>query len=631
MGELSKSSKKDTFSTFSDRIKLFKNIMKYKEFHIVNFRGIADQKINLSDSSKSNIFTLVGLNESGKTTVLEAINFFAKDQPKDQEYTVIPRRELSGFTGEVYVEALISLDQEDTEEMVAVSKANGFILDEKIPMGEVRMRKTYKFTNSQFVPSASNRVIYPANITAKGTLKGKKKITSLTANPVPWQAVINHLFASLPQIIHYPNFLSRFPKRIYLEAKSGELSDQAFYRNVIQDILDSMDKGFTLADHIVARVKSTEKQQKASLDQILSNLSAQMTKSVFSQWNELFSSKGKSIVLNVDLDEEGVPYLEIKLKQEADIFDITERSLGFTWFFSFLLFIEFRKYRTKDKGETLFLLDEPASNLHSTAQNNLLKTFEKITDRSKLIYTTHSHHLINSEWLEGAFIVKNNAVDYDQESLDFDASKTDVEIIEYKTFASNHPDQSSYFQPILDTLEYKPSNLEMVDSLVIVEGKNDYYTFSYILKYIFNEKEREKLTFSLYPGNGAGCNDKVMRLYTAWSKEFLVLTDADLAGVNAKKKYESEIGISVKNKVFNLQDVDPTFKGFSTEDLFDEIDKMSIIQKVFPGKKYSKANFNESVQFLVATKDLVTLSEKTLDNFRKVNTFLEQKFTENKK
>jgi ABC-type dipeptide/oligopeptide/nickel transport system ATPase subunit len=59
----------------------------------------------------------------------------------------------------------------------------------------------------------------------------------------------------------------------------------------------------------------------------------------------------------------------------------------------------------------LFLLDEPASNLHSSAQAELLESFEKPLDRCSLIYTTHSHHLINVRWLDTAYVGKNAAVD----------------------------------------------------------------------------------------------------------------------------------------------------------------------------------------------------------------------------
>ncbi len=50
--------------------------MKFSKFEIINFKGIEHVIIDLEKSPDANIFTLVGLNESGKTTILEALNFF---------------------------------------------------------------------------------------------------------------------------------------------------------------------------------------------------------------------------------------------------------------------------------------------------------------------------------------------------------------------------------------------------------------------------------------------------------------------------------------------------------------------------------------------------------------------------
>ena len=45
--------------------------MEYLSFRIENFKGISDQEIRLDKSPSGRTFALVGLNESGKTTVLE--------------------------------------------------------------------------------------------------------------------------------------------------------------------------------------------------------------------------------------------------------------------------------------------------------------------------------------------------------------------------------------------------------------------------------------------------------------------------------------------------------------------------------------------------------------------------------
>ncbi len=50
--------------------------MKYIKFTIKNFKGIPNLTLNLDKKPDSNITMLVGLNESGKTSILEAIHLF---------------------------------------------------------------------------------------------------------------------------------------------------------------------------------------------------------------------------------------------------------------------------------------------------------------------------------------------------------------------------------------------------------------------------------------------------------------------------------------------------------------------------------------------------------------------------
>lgn len=325
--------------------------------------------------------------------------------------------------------------------------------------------------------------------------------------------------------------------------------------------------------------------------------------------------------------------LEIKLKDGAEQYSINELSLGFKWFFSFLLFTEFRKNRAEDSGEVLFLLDEPASNLHSTAQTKLLETFQELIKGSKLIYTTHSHHLINPNWLEGTFIVKNNALDYEgDDSLDYDVSKTDVALVPYRRFVESYPGQKSYFKPILDSLDYQPSKLELVSAIVIVEGKNDFYTLKYMRDVIF-AKNTKWASLNFYPGNGAGKNDQVIRLYAAWGKEFLVLGDDDTAGRSANVKYQSEVGTVTDGKLFTLKDIDATWDGFCMESMFEESDKTAILQKFSPhDPKYGKEKFNGAVNYFLTTLESVEISDQTKLRFEKLMDFLLEKMqTKSKK
>lgn len=577
-------------------------------------------EINLASDPKFKIFTLVGLNESGKTTILEAIDFFQKDVPTGQEHTIIPKSKKGNFNDSVSVEAIIEVDAEDEKLIREAAKKASFKVKEGVFPSIIKIEKRYTFTRSSFDATQSDKYW---TLEIIGVDKGKKKEKKIDDSSA-FTTIVEFIEKDLlPPIIYYPNFLTKFPQRIYLEPRPNEDDEQGFYREVLQDTLDSLGQALTIDQHLIARIRSIEAQDKESLDVVLNKVAAKITTTVLTKWEELFASRGKKIVFEKGLEtviDKTYCYLDIKLEQGSDVYFIAEQSLGFTWFFSFLLFTEFRSNRVKERGEILFLIDEPASNLHSMAQSKLLGTFEQIVTKSKLIYTTHSNHLINPTWLEGAYIVKNEAVDYKGDSLDFDAQKTDITATLYKQFAAEHPDQSTYFQPILDTLEYQPSNLEMVPEIIVVEGKNDFYTLRYVYDYLLTKEEKADIKLHFYPGNGAGKNSMVIRLYIAWGRKFAVLMDGDEAGRLAKEKYIEEIGDLMQERTFTLDEFNTKWKDFSTENLFSDKDQMRIINAVFPEiRKYTKNYFNQSIQNLLASKTKVEgITQVSTNRFKKI-------------
>src|SRR4051812_21711522 len=98
--------------------------MKHTFFEIRNFKGIEYLRLDLNTKPQNNVFTLVGLNESGKTTILEALNFFSyKTETLDSlnlpGYTVedvhdlIPIGKRSNFNGTISIKFGYELDDND--------------------------------------------------------------------------------------------------------------------------------------------------------------------------------------------------------------------------------------------------------------------------------------------------------------------------------------------------------------------------------------------------------------------------------------------------------------------------------------------------------------------------------------
>jgi energy-coupling factor transporter ATP-binding protein EcfA2 len=284
------------------------------------------------------------------------------------------------------------------------------------------------------------------------------------------------------------------------------------------------------------------------------------------------------------------------------------------------LFPEFRKKRSNN---ILFLLDEPASNLHSSAQLKILDAIKELSNGSIVIYSTHSHHLINPEWLSGAYVIINdlitdkrllgNAMNID------DGAKITAQ--KYFTYVGKGKGstKTSYFQPILDRLDYLPSYVEPIPNIVITEGKNDWYTFKYFSEIVISSK----YNLNFYPGAGRNQLWDIIRLYLSWGKKFLVILDGDEPGIKAKNEYIKEFDEFIKTKILTLQDI--FHQKYMTEDLIDSVDQKQICNKIFGNRKYEsvktdkdklKSILNYAIMQLLINKEKIAFSNKTVNNFK---------------
>ena len=113
-----------------------------------------------------------------------------------------------------------------------------------------------------------------------------------------------------------------------------------------------------------------------ALESSLNLMEDKLNDEILRRWNKIFNTtrmKEIEIQHKYEDDNDGIRrhYIMLKIKQGTGDYLIDERSLGFRWFFSLLIFTVFRKSRPNELGETLFLLDEPASNLHQNSQQKL--------------------------------------------------------------------------------------------------------------------------------------------------------------------------------------------------------------------------------------------------------------------
>jgi hypothetical protein len=268
-----------------------------------------------------------------------------------------------------------------------------------------------------------------------------------------------------------------------------------------------------------------------------------------------------------------------------------------------MLFTQFRVARRSTRP-LLFLFDEPASNLHAAAQQKLIESFPEIArDEHMLVYTTHSHYMIEPKWLEQTFIVTNRAdapeISSVLDAVSLDDESLDIKVTPYREFVNEHPAQTSYFQPILDRLEVVPSRFDIQRASIILEGKSDYYVLRYAAK------ATGKMDLPLLPGLGAGTFGALAALHVGWNLDFLFVLDGDKKGKAERDRYVTEYGIPLER----IATIDELASGVSViEDLLDPMALKSIQRELGLSNEPSKNQIRRFFQERLARGKVDTLS-----------------------
>lgn len=555
--------------------------MRYKSFRIQNFKGIKDTTIDFSSAAGANVFAFVGLNESGKTTILEAIHSFSPDAATGEllggdngtTFTSrVPRHQISTFTGTVSVVATVNVTEADREKIADELSGMGIFINKSSIPDEFSMERLQRFSSGDFKKSEFHIGVEVEVKTGKQ--RRWRRPSDDENEKIEWA-----IYSQTPDIAYFPTFIFDFPKRIYLTKRGGRID--AFYRRVFQDILDYDGRGHNIESDIVRRVRSEDRiipwmdffslwtghDDRNKIEHVMDRAAAATTNLIFGRWNRIFGedSRGKEILINFDVSEGEVKdkagaitktekhdiFITFQVKDGTRRFNVNDRSLGFRWFFAFMLFTQFRVARA-DTRPLLFLFDEPASNLHAAAQQKLIESFPEVAKGEHcLVYSTHSHYMIEPKWLEQTFIVTNrsdaptpsvlDAISLDDESLDIAVEK-------YRSFAIRHPNQTTYFQPILDRLDVVPSRFDFQRPSVVLEGKSDYYMLRYAQSFL-----RKEGVFMI-PGVGAGTFGALAALCTGWNLNTIFLLDADPAGLREKARYSRDYGL-LSSRIVTLSEL----------------------------------------------------------------------------
>ena len=189
-----------------------------------------------------------------------------------------------------------------------------------------------------------------------------------------------------------------------------------------------------------------------------------------------------------------------------------DRSAGFVWFFSFLIWFN---YLQKVEDNLVILLDEPGLTLHAKAQGDLIRYFkEKIIPKFQLVYTTHSPFMLDFSDILSARTVE----DVTDENENILGTKVGSKVLS-KDRDTTFPLQAAFGYDITQTLFIGKNTL-------LVEGPSDILYLTY-----FSEKLQElgrnglSKDWTICPSGGIDKIQSFVSLFGGNALKIVTLTD----------------------------------------------------------------------------------------------------------
>ncbi|MNJ49750.1 hypothetical protein D3C77_449980 [compost metagenome] len=243
----------------------------------------------------------------------------------------------------------------------------------------------------------------------------------------------------------------------------------------------------------------------------------------------------------------------------------------------------------------------------------------------KIIYSTHSHHMVDPRWLSGAYIVENRAAKHDDvDGYDLEFLPAEIAAIKYKQFLDSYPTRSHHFQPVVERLQYVVPEIVGTSPFVIVEGISDYYAF----KAASNTCDIA-INFTIVPGVGSSSSGNLISLLMGRGEKFIVLLDDDKAGREARDRYRKK-WLLPDSSVMTFADIDAAYGSMALEALVGR-DSFAVAQRKLglsasPSKDQYGLFLAEHYHKADTGGDL--FSPQGLENLHAVLRFLAQQFAQ---
>jgi ABC-type lipoprotein export system ATPase subunit len=501
--------------------------MRLLAFRIKNFRSIVDS--DWTPFSIDEITVLVGQNESGKTSVLDALDVaLSTNNPNSDDCRIgAPLPEVHLKAEITFTELGEELGEIQPFETLAIQKylkdiSNQIELkvgwQKIVSASDVKWERTTTLADNKldliledFTQSKLKNATTLAALSALTAASGTDSVNE-TEGETEFEPITSSLFAhaiwgSLPLTVMFNEETGRLPNVVDIDTTgqpTGTGAKAAMNFLKIAEIeLPNLLKG-----------------DKRARENTLNRANSRVSQDFNTFWSQTIGKSDK-LSLKCDLDNYDSKSGEAKAGKPHLVFWICDgntqlypkqRSQGVRWFLSFYLQL---KASEKEKQKRVFLLDEPGANLHSKAQGDVLKLINQLAkDTSIVIYTTHSPQMIEHEKL-----FRIHAVQRDGELED-----SPTKIIDAHRLGSASTDTLS---PILNAMGADLSQHQVIkksNNVLLEEMSGHYYLTAF-----WKLTETNKVAHFI-AATGVNKLETLANMFRGWNLNFIVAVDDDKQG-----------------------------------------------------------------------------------------------------
>jgi predicted ATP-dependent endonuclease of OLD family len=569
--------------------------MKIKSITVENYKSIRELTIPLQsygrEEDKSQTTFLIGVNESGKSNILEAINLLNKydfniifpDSPEKIEYKDYGKDFHKGSEkGDIKVSADIELLDMGCWRQRIVEKIN-CLEDFADNIQIVKLQKCISI-NSEGQISEKYNIEINEDFPFSQFKEYNKEIELIESSDQGAKQFLECKIADslkedfrqqMPQIhdrqkrqitktvwfdlIEEPVDLSNFEKKHLPSFKNMFL---IYGKNTNDEIRETIDK---IKDDAESR-KEFEKEMDEKVTEYINNI-----------WKE--HKIEISVVVNW-------PFCEVHIKDNDMKYDysMSQRSDGFKQFMSLLLSFS-AENKCKALKNNIILIDEPELHLHPSAIKDMRKELINLGKNNHVIVATHSNYMVDTAVPERHWIVKKEKGETTIDPLGENSDFYDDEVL-YPAFGLN------FFKELL------PENI------IVVEGITDKNIFSHAIRLF-----KPALSHSVKHTDGAGNCPNYARILNKEKINAFFIFDADKEGRNKKNSILNNPKDNCSDKnVFTLKDILDSLPDNATiEDLLPVKDIEKFYSKEMPQYSF---NLNDESSIITQLKDKCKKEDK---------------------